>query len=586
MPQVINTNVPSLGAQRNLNNSQNALAVSLQRLSSGLRINSAKDDAAGLSISERFTAQIRGLDQARRNANDGISLAQVAEGALQSSGDILQRMRELAVQSANATNSAGDRAALNSEVQSLSQELQRIATTTEFNGQRLLDGSFSAASFQVGANANQTITATSGNYQTAAYGNYRVGAFVAYTEGGIGDMAKGSINADGNITERARATRISVGGGSIIDQAGSFALNTATGTNTIRYGVGASAREIATAINQSDSGVRASAVTTFVLGGATAEAAPEAANGGTDGRFWQGKTYTFYLSNDTTDTSGDTKPNSYTTVSFTVGGAPTADGTEQDVLSAEQLNSAAQAFNDVSGKTGFVAKIVKTESEDGTTGASYAIRLTNENGSDLRIASGETDENISFEDIGVLDGDFTNTLGDGADATSTSAGMISQINAAADGWADGDGDWITGQLTLDSDKAFSIDSTLGGNTNDFFTDEGGNAITSGALQKVDVVDVGTVDSSLRTLAIIDSALASINNQRARYGALQSRFENTIQNLQVTSENLSASRSRIRDADFAEETAKLTRSQILQQAGIAMLSQANALPQQVLTLLRG
>ncbi len=140
MPQTINTNIASLNAQRNLNTSQGALATALQRLSSGLRINSAKDDAAGLAISERFTSQIRGLDQARRNANDGISLAQTAEGSLQSAGDILQRIRELSVQSANATNSAGDRAALNSEVQQLTQELQRIATTTEFNGQKLLDG--------------------------------------------------------------------------------------------------------------------------------------------------------------------------------------------------------------------------------------------------------------------------------------------------------------------------------------------------------------------------------------------------------------------------------------------------------------
>ena len=145
MPQIINTNIASLNSQRNLNTSQSALATALQRLSSGLRINSAKDDAAGLAISERFTAQIRGLDQARRNANDGISLAQTAEGALQSAGDILQRIRELSVQSANATNSAGDRAAINSEVQQLTQELQRIATTTEFNGQKLLDGSFTTA---------------------------------------------------------------------------------------------------------------------------------------------------------------------------------------------------------------------------------------------------------------------------------------------------------------------------------------------------------------------------------------------------------------------------------------------------------
>jgi len=166
MPQVINTNVPSLNAQRNLNTSAGSLATSLQRLSSGLRINSAKDDAAGLAIAERFTAQIRGQDQARRNANDGISLAQTAEGALQSAGDVLQRVRELAVQSSNATNSASDRQALNAEVGQLTAELDRIAKSTEFNGSNCSTAPSGTASFQVGANAGQTIQATTANFST------------------------------------------------------------------------------------------------------------------------------------------------------------------------------------------------------------------------------------------------------------------------------------------------------------------------------------------------------------------------------------------------------------------------------------
>ncbi len=175
MSAVINTNVASLNAQRNLAGTGNALATSLQRLSSGLRINSAKDDAAGLAISERFTAQIRGLDQARRNANDGVSLAQTGEGALNQMGNILQRVRELAVQSANATNSASDRAALNAEVTQLVAELERFANTTEFNGTRLFDGSNSSLVYQVGANANQTITATTTDFRTSQYGTYQIG---------------------------------------------------------------------------------------------------------------------------------------------------------------------------------------------------------------------------------------------------------------------------------------------------------------------------------------------------------------------------------------------------------------------------
>ncbi|MDH4275990.1 MAG: flagellin, partial [Gammaproteobacteria bacterium] len=174
MPQIINTNIMSLNAQRNLNSSQNALRTSLQRLSSGLRINSARDDAAGLAIVERFSSQIRGLSRAELNANDGVSLAQVAEGGLFEAGNILQRVRELAVQSINATNSSSDRQALNSEVTQLTAELERIARSSEFNGQKILDGSFGTAFFQVGANANQTIIMSTGNFTTNNYGDYRV----------------------------------------------------------------------------------------------------------------------------------------------------------------------------------------------------------------------------------------------------------------------------------------------------------------------------------------------------------------------------------------------------------------------------
>ncbi len=172
MPQVINTNIASLNAQRNLNSSQAAQAQAIQRLSSGLRINSAKDDAAGLAISDRFTTQIRGLTQASRNANDGISLAQTAEGALSQVGDNLQRIRELALQSANATNSSSDRAALNSEVTQLLAEVSRVATQTQFNGLNLLDGTFSAAQFQVGANANQIISVSVAGATTDSLGSY------------------------------------------------------------------------------------------------------------------------------------------------------------------------------------------------------------------------------------------------------------------------------------------------------------------------------------------------------------------------------------------------------------------------------
>lgn len=242
MAQVINTNISSLNAQRNLNSSQGSLATSLQRLSTGLRINSAKDDAAGLAISDRMTSQIRGLNQAARNANDGISMAQTAEGALSSAGDILQRIRELAVQSSNASNSSSDRQALQKEVNALTSELDRIATTTQFNGQNLLDGSIGTSNFQVGANANQLISVTGTNFRTNSYGDNRVS--------GNGPAAK----ADATVAAAAAAAQTG----------GSVTVNGYLGTGTaITVAAGDSASKTAAAINaqSATTGVTATAST-------------------------------------------------------------------------------------------------------------------------------------------------------------------------------------------------------------------------------------------------------------------------------------------------------------------------------------
>ncbi len=547
MAMSINTNVNSLTAQRNLGMSQAALSTAMQRLSSGLRINSAKDDAAGLAISDRMSSQVRGLNQAARNANDGVSLAQVAEGALGSAGTILQRIRELAVQSANATNSTSDRQALNSEVQQLTQELQRISTTTEFNGQKLLDGSFSSAQFQVGANANQTITATSGNFQTSSYGNYRIGSIDAQKETGLGDLTIGS-------TAGAKATQFSATAtdtSAIL--ADTLTIGSASGDVDITVAAGSSAETVAALISKSGTGVTATALTSFVLGADDA--------GSNTNSFQQGVTYSFQLATDNTATA----PSSYQTVSFTVAGTNGSGA----LTSADQLSSAATAFNDIAGKTGFTAKIVTTDN------GYYGIQLTNEVGKDLRIASvSSTSANaVAIDDLFAIDG-----------ATSTTAGTV---NLAADGaqtaWDTG-GVWVSGQITFDSDKSFAISSaksTSGTATGYFVLD----ATQGSQLQTVDKMDVSTVDAAQRTIAMADSALASVNGQRARYGALQSRFENAVSNLTTTSDNLSASKSRIQDADFATETASLSRAQILQQAGTAMVAQANTLPQGVLSLLR-
>ena len=494
MASTINTNVASLTAQRNLGMSQTSLNTSIQRLSSGLRINSAKDDAAGLAISERFTSQIRGLNQAVRNANDGISLAQTAEGALKASGDILQRVRELAVQSANASNSAGDRQALQQEVGQLVSELDRISQTTEFNGSKLLDGSFGTQQFQVGANANQTIVAATGNLRTSVYGNNQN---VASNGSGIG----------------ASATQATAGTNGVTT--GSVAISGALGTGTLTVAVSATAKATADQINalKADTGVTATARTEVRLGGMAAAGS-----------------YSLTLEGDNVGAPR--------TVSFTL---TSATGTDR-------LSAAVSAINDQTAKTGINASL----SSDGSQ-----IILTNATGNNIVV--GDT-TNANAAAVTVT----------GYDAAGASNGTARTL--AADTTAE----FVNtgGYITLDSEKSFAVTSA----SNQL--DNGGSA-----LQTVANLDVTTFSNATNALKTVDSALAFINGERAKLGALQSRFETSISNLQVTSENLSSSRSRILDADFAAETANLSRSQILQQAGTAMVAQANQLPQGVLALLR-
>lgn len=475
MPQIINTNIMSLNSQRNLNTSQESMRVSLQRLSSGLRINSAKDDAAGLAISERFTAQIRGLNQAARNANDAISLSQTAEGALGEAGNNLQRIRELSIQSANATNSASDRLALQAEVGQLVSELDRIATSAEFNGQKLLDGTFGTAVYQVGANANQTIATTTANFRTNQYGNNRV--YGAETSAGSGARIAGQ----------------------------EMQLNGYLGQERISVVEGDSAQRVAELVNAKgdDTGITAFANTETKMTFSTTGA--------------------FVM---------DVKSNNeeFKNIAFTVSDISTTDG----------LSAAVSAFNDVSSLTGVTARV----SGDAT-------------GIVLRNATGD---NIS--------------LRDGANANAGDI-MVGDQTLAADSSVDSM--VITGQVMFDSVKSFSVSGMEGG------------AVSMGteasALMGVSTMDISSVEGANKALAIVDAALSSVNGQRAKFGAIQSRFGSTIANLTTNSENLSAARSRIRDADFAVETSELTRTQILQQAGTAMLAQANSIPQNVLSLLQ-
>ncbi len=491
MAAIINTNISSLTAQRNQGLSQSALNTAIQRLSSGLRINSAKDDAAGLAISERFTSQIRGLNQAARNANDGISLAQVAEGAMGSASAILQRIRELAVQSANASNSASDRQALNQEVTQLVAELDRIAQNTEFNGQKILDGTFGTAQFQVGANAGQTIVAATANMRTGVYGNNQIVA--------SGPSVSAAAWGSNGIT------------------AGTLAVNGALGSQPIAITANQTAKQIADSINlqTASTGVTASARTEVQL------------------TFASAGSYSLLLRS---DNSGDE------TVSFSLSAINGADG----------LSAAISAINEKSSKTGVIASL---------NSAGTGIMLTNVTGNDIRVG----DTAVANAGNVVVTKFYANTSG-----TLTSVG-----SAALTADTNADNTVTSGYITLDSDKSFGVVVTA---TNAFAS--GGST-----LKKVSDLDVSTVIKATDALKTVDSALQFISGERAKLGALQSRFETAISALQITSENLTASRSRIQDADFAAETSALSRAQILQQAGTAMVAQANQIPQGVLALLR-
>ena len=463
MAQVISTNIASLNAQRNLNKSQSALNTSLQRLSSGMRINSAKDDAAGLAISERFTAQIRGLNQAVRNSNDGISLAQTAEGALGEVTNNLQRIRELAVQSANATNSSSDRAAMQQEVSQLVSEIDRVASQTNFNGVNLLDGSFTSQAFQVGANVGETITMTS---------------IVDATKAGLG-LDDGTATVAGTAVS---STAIS---------AGDVTVN--------GYDIGAvatmSAKNVGAAIEAADSNVTATATTEVDTGA-------------------------FSVSG---TSSGDT----YT---LTVAGV----------------------------------NITATDAGSGITGAMMDTALSSAAGS-------LTTAGISYTGT-FAGGDATFTDADGDNVVISQAHSGSGTGGVASGTGTN-----RGTVTLTSTGR---DIEIAGNN------VARAGLTAGTTSSTgNTLDVSTVDGANALIDAVDTALNTVNSSRATLGAMQNRFESVVTSLQTSSESLSAARSRIADADFAAETANLTKTQILQQAGTAMLAQANQLPQGVLSLLR-
>lgn len=495
MSLTVNSNIASLNAQRNLSRSGVQLNQALQRLSSGLRINSAKDDAAGLAISDRFTSQIRGLNQAVRNANDGISLAQTAEGALQESTNLLQRLRELAVQSANDTNAASDRKSLQDEVEQIKSELNRISNTTEFNGRKLLDGSALNLKFHVGVRESQTI-------------NFSVQAASAT------DLGNNSITATN--TSAGDGTGQAVNAAATLPTANGIAAQTLTisgseGSETVSVGAGNTAEAIATEINDltASTGVTASAKTTVTLQNLSADG----------------------------------------TVSFTLGS-----GDNTSVISAAvttgDLSNLADEINKTSGTTGVTAEV-----ENGV------LTLTQTEGKDVEI------ENFDHTTANAT----VNVLGAGGDA------VLLTENA-------NDSTVVSGVITLSSSEAFTASSNIA-NANGSIFDVAANTVVSSTESLVSAIDITSQSGANDALAVVDAAIASIDSIRSGLGAVQNRFEATIANLQNVAENVTAARSRIQDADFAQETAALTKAQILQQAGTAILAQANQVPQNALSLLQ-
>jgi flagellin len=495
MAMVINTNVMSMTTQRSLSNTQSSLATSMERLSTGLRINSAKDDAAGLGITDRMTSQVRGLNQAIRNAGDAISLSQTAEGAMQEATNILQRMRELSIQSANDTNSAADRANLQKEVSQLQQELNRIADTTTFNGKNLLDGTFTAQKFHVGSNANETISVSVGSTRATAMGNQ-------------------ALTSNTNVGALAAAVDVSTGDNGVTGQA--ITVNGTASSGALTVVDGDAASDIASLINGAEgtTGVSATASTSVSLGSVQ-----------------------------------DAGLVSFTLSSSNAGGTVGSAVAISATVTTTDLTNLATAINGVSGTTGVTATLSANKA---------SITL----------------ENAAGDNINVLD----------ADNAGTASGAVFSVGAQALTKTDGatgtatDSIIVGGQVSLSATSSYVVtsatDTTIFASTSE-----------SSALSKVSDVDIGTQSGANSALDVLDQALRFISDSRADLGAIQNRIEATVANLSTISENVSAARSRVQDADFAMETSNLTRTQILQQAGVAMLTQANAQPQLVLSLLQ-
>ncbi len=598
MPLVINSNIQSLNSQRQLVKSGMEMDQAMERLSSGKRINTAADDAAGLAISNRQTSQIRGLDRAVANANDGVSLIQTAEGALDESTNILQRMRELSIQSANGIYSDADRSTLDAEVQQLKAELDRISETTAFNGQNILDGTQGEIALQVGSEANQTINFSVAAVDTDSLGGTSSADIIgAEVSGGLATL-QAITGVDTTGTNALIINDVNVGS---LTSATITDLNDALGAINGALESGRAGAEVGALVE-----LNGSSVGTGELNDAASQFVTITVVDG------EGLSTAYNI----TDT--ENLEDLAAKVNDVAGGQVRASVGDDGKLSLLSEGSTSITIVDATGATGlstttenFRLTVTDTNSTDGSDEISIAFGTgslatitTNDSmaaglGLDARTAADIT-SGVVTGTVAVLEGDLViNGVEIGAvtptaaSAAGLTAELVETINAktaetgvvATVVSSDGTGGTLTSytlnsvsgdEISIDFAGTTATQALLGLNeTND-------SQLTGDSVANI---DISTAAGAQDAIDVIDTALEQINSTRADLGAVNNRLDFTVINLSNVSENTSAARSRIQDADFAAETANLSRAQVLQQASQAMLAQANAAPQQVLSLLR-
>ncbi|MFJ4117290.1 flagellin [Pseudomonas psychrophila] len=577
----VNTNVTSQTVQKNLNKAGDSLSTSMTRLSSGLKINSAKDDAAGMQIANRLTSQVKGMTVAIANANNGSSIAQTAEGAMQESTNILQRLRELALQSANGDKSADDRASLQQEFTAKVGELTRISSTTTFGGRNLLDGSFQNQAFQVGADANQTISfGMSDISATGLKGSY------------------GEASVTGGATQLAAKV---TGSASLSGTAGTAGPTTYAATTTAVGGLADPAtKEVltiagnATATVELDAGDNLAAAM-LKINGETANTGVSAEDDGNGGLKLVSAT-AFSITSDTGENFATTA-----TAAGAVAGTPGTPSTGGLAAAIDiKINDTTISLDKdmvLEGAGGILAKINESTIDTGVIATSDNGRLvlTSAKGEPVTLSNPETATGKgALAQLGLTAGSTQAKLATDTSVTlngievkfkqgATMDSVVSTINSASTGVTASKNE--DGSLKLFSTKSITVGNGSAGNG---LASLGLAAAETKAITvetTVSDLSVLTAEGAQQTIQALTGAIQQIDTQRSELGAVQNRFDSTVSNLQSISENSTAARGRVQDTDFASEAAELTKQQTLQQAATAILSQANQLPSAVMKLLQ-